>query len=837
MFISGTTITGGISITIPPPPAAFTMTAVVSNNQTITLPIKGVGLNANINWGDGNTTSNRTTANPTKTYTTAGNYTIEITGNVPGFGCSSPNLSWLTSITNWGNVGLANLRDGCYGSNITIVPNSIPSTVTILDGCFYNANLFNDSNITTWNTINVTDMGGMFFNANSFNQNIGNWNTSNVTDMSSMFGGARAFNQNIGNWNVSKVTEMGFMFRNANIFNQNIGTWNVSNVTSMSSMFEDAKAFNQYIGRWNVSKVTSMSGMFNDASSFNQDLSGWCVANISSKPTSFDTGANSWTGGTATRPQWGAPCIPPLTMSALVSDNETITLPINGVGLNANIYWGDGTSTINRTSNNPSKTYTTAGNYTIEVTGTVPGFGDTNNKSWLTSITNFGNVGLSNLSNGCRNSNITIVPNSLPTTVTNLNSCFVNATQFNDSNITTWNTGSVTNMGDMFNGASSFNRNIGSWSTGKVTDMSSMFSNATSFNQNIGGWRTSNVSNMNSMFSNATSFNANLANWCVANISTKPTDFDTNANSWTGGTATRPQWGASCIPIFTMTAVTTTNSQTITLPIYGTGLNANINWGDGNTTSNRTTANPTKTYTTAGNYTIEITGNVPGFGPTSSTNLNWLTSIIDWGNVGLSNLTNACTSNNITIVPNNIPSTVTTLYLCFEGATQFNDSNITTWNTSNVANMRFMFWNADSFNQNIANWNTSKVTDMIGMFQGADNFNQNIANWNTSNVTSMSSMFQAATSFNQNIGNWNTSNVTTMFEMFRSASNFNGNIGNWNVSKVTNMANMFRDATSFNQNLSSWCVANISSKPSNFDTNANSWTGGNATRPQWGAPC
>jgi len=32
----------------------------------------------------------------------------------------------------------------------------------------------------------------------------------------------------------------------------------------------------------------------------------------------------------------------------------------------------------------------------------------------------------------------------------------------------------------------------------------------------------------------------------VAIIPTKPTDFDTNANSWAGGNATRPQWGAPC---------------------------------------------------------------------------------------------------------------------------------------------------------------------------------------------------------------------------------------------------------------------------------------------------
>src|SRR5574344_3081681 len=64
-------------------------------------------------------------------------------------------------------------------------------------------------------TSNITDMTGMFAEAESFNQPIGNWDTSNVTNMSWMFVDAKSFNQPIGNWDTSKVTNMSYMFDGA----------------------------------------------------------------------------------------------------------------------------------------------------------------------------------------------------------------------------------------------------------------------------------------------------------------------------------------------------------------------------------------------------------------------------------------------------------------------------------------------------------------------------------------------------------------------------------------------------------------------------------------------
>lgn len=61
------------------------------------------------------------------------------------------------------------------------------------------------------------------------------------------------------------------------------------------------------IDQGDTSNVQFMRWMF-AYSQFNQDLSGWCFESISTKPNNFDTGATSWGGGDATRPQWGEEC-------------------------------------------------------------------------------------------------------------------------------------------------------------------------------------------------------------------------------------------------------------------------------------------------------------------------------------------------------------------------------------------------------------------------------------------------------------------------------------------------------------------------------------------------
>ncbi|ACU78389.1 BspA family leucine-rich repeat surface protein [Mycoplasma mycoides] len=83
------------------------------------------------------------------------------------------------------------------------------------------------------------------------------------------------------------------------------------------------------------------------------------------------------------------------------------------------------------------------------------------------------------------------------------------------------------------------------------------------------------------------------------------------------------------------------------------------------------------------------------------------------------------------------------------------------WDTKNITDMSFMFFNNETINVDLSNWKTEKVTNMQGMFKGAIKFNNadKPLSWTTNEVTNMDSMFDGAKSFKQNLKDWNVDKV------------------------------------------------------------------------------
>jgi len=106
--------------------------------------------------------------------------------------------------------------------------------------------------------------------------------------------------------------------------------------------------------------------------------------------------------------------------------------------------------------------------------------------------------------------------------VTSMSNMFNGATAFNQ-NIGAWNVSNVTTFSGIFNNANNFNNggssDINNWvfSTTSNINMSLMFRQCL-FNQPINNWNTQNVTNMSNMFEGATAFNQDISDWNIANV-------------------------------------------------------------------------------------------------------------------------------------------------------------------------------------------------------------------------------------------------------------------------------------------------------------------------------
>ena len=86
-------------------------------------------------------------------------------------------------------------------------------------------------------------------------------------------------------------------------------------------------------------------------------------------------------------------------------------------------------------------------------------------------------------------------------------------------NISTWETGGVTDMSRLFSSdydaaAVKFNDDISAWDTSSVTDMHEMFRGASAFNGYIGDWLVDSVKDMHGIFWGASAFDQDLG-WCA----------------------------------------------------------------------------------------------------------------------------------------------------------------------------------------------------------------------------------------------------------------------------------------------------------------------------------
>ncbi|MDH5645582.1 MAG: BspA family leucine-rich repeat surface protein, partial [Candidatus Heimdallarchaeota archaeon] len=564
-----------------------------TNSTKIKLPlILGGTYNFIVDWGDG-TTDTITSYNQAETthtyYNAPGVYDVTINGLLDGWSFNNGgDRRKILEISQWGNMSLGYGSQAFAGAiNLNLTATDAPdlsntqslsftfldcrslgstgnmdswdvSGVTNMGGTFYGAWSFNQP-IGNWDTSQVTTMQTMFLHAQSFNQPIDNWNVSKVTDMSWMFSNAYSFNQSLNNWGVSSVTKMDFMFSSAIVFNQTIGNWDVSSVTNMEYMFQNTVDFNQSIENWNVSSVTNMIGMFSGAASFNQPIGNWDVSKLTSTynifygASSFNQPLGNWDVSSVTN------------MNNMFNEASSFNQPIgnwdvssvtnmNNMFFKATSFnqqignWDVSSVTIMQSMFAYSSSFNQPiGNWNVSsVTNMIGMF------SYATSFNQpIGNwnvssvIALASMFSYATSFNQSI-ENWNVSSVTNMIGMFSGAASFNQP-IENWDVSSVTDMQAMFSGASSFNQPLGEWNVSSVTSMRSLFSGASSFNQSIGLWDTSNVVTMSGMFGGATSFNQPLGNWDVSSV----TNMQAMFNGATSFNQPLGEWNVSQVSSFT----------------------------------------------------------------------------------------------------------------------------------------------------------------------------------------------------------------------------------------------------------------------------------------------
>jgi surface protein len=341
------------------------------------------------------------------------------------------------------------------------------------------------------------------------------------------------------------------------------------------------------------------------------------------------------------------------------TNSSQIGLPLeNGGQYNFNVDWGD-TKTDTITAWNDAKinhTYTTPGVYTVNITGTIVGFGFHNlgDKSKITNINSWGPLNVGNNGGyfyGCSNLNSTATDNLNLTGTTDFSNMFSQDNIFN-GNISGWNTSNVIIMNSMFASAQAFNQDISGWDTGKVTSMTGMFWGAATFNQNLSNWNTSSVTSMNIMFDGAYSFNGNISNWDTSKVTDMSYMFQ-NSQAFNQNLS---NWNTS--------KVTDMNHMFNGATVF----NGNIsNWDTSKVTTMQQMFNTAQSFNQ----------NISGWNTGKVTNMNDM----------------------------------------FTDAEVFNQS-IGNWNTSSVGSMNYMFMYAYAFNQNLSSWNVSNLSNAMSMFDG-----------------------------------------------------------------------------------------------------------------------
>ena len=159
-------------------------------------------------------------------------------------------------------------------------------------------------------------------------------------------------------------------------------------------------------------------------------------------------------------------------------------------------------------------------------------------------------------------------------------------------------------------------------------------------------------------------------------------------------------------------------------------------------------------------------------------------------------------------------SNVANMAYMFSNCMSLTSLNLSNFNISNVTDMSSMFYSCSKLTSlDLSSFDTSKVIDMTNMFYNCSGLKSlDLSNFDTSKVTTMNQMFEGCSGLILlDLSSFNTTNVTDMEHMFDGCSILISlDLKNFDTSKVTNMDSMFNGCSSLiSLDLSGWNMSNV----------------------------
>ena len=272
-----------------------------SAGESITLPLTTTGTyNFTVDWGDSSPVETVTAYNDsaaTHNYSSAGTYTVTISGNINGWNFSygeGSSVGNIIDISQWGSLelgtgGLAATQGGYFAgaNNLDISATDILDTseLTSIKSFFSScSSLTSIPSINNWDFSNVTSASAFCYMCSSFNQSF-NMELPKVTEISLFMYGTTSFNSDFvldtplatsfrsafgdsglnrdltaTNFpNTSNLDNLDFFLYNSTSFNGEI-TFDTSNVSTFAYMLYNT-SFDQDLSQISIAKATNFSNM------------------------------------------------------------------------------------------------------------------------------------------------------------------------------------------------------------------------------------------------------------------------------------------------------------------------------------------------------------------------------------------------------------------------------------------------------------------------------------------------------------------------------------------------------------------------------------------------